>query len=62
MLWTTVIGAMVGGGLGFLMGRIGSCTTGACPLTSNPWIGMIYGAVVGALLASALLGARGGAS
>ena len=62
MVWTTVIGALLGGGVGFLVGKVGSCTTGACPLTSNPWIGMLYGAVVGALLASALVGSPGGAS
>lgn len=62
MVWSMVIGAILGGGVGFLVGRVGSCTTGACPLTSNPWIGMLYGAVVGALLAWVLIGSPRGAS
>ncbi len=56
MLVAAIVGAVLGGLGGFLIGRKRSCTTGACPLTSNPWIGMIYGALVGALLASAAAG------
>ena len=28
------------------------CSTGTCPLTSNPFISTIYGGIVGALVAS----------
>ena len=48
------VGVVVGGCLGALVGWKGRCTTGACPLTSNPWIGGIYGAAMGGLLASLL--------
>ena len=47
-----IIGAAVGGGLGFAYYKFVGCSSGACPLTSNPVISTIYGSVVGALLAS----------
>ena len=49
-----VIGVLVGGGLGFGWYKLVGCSTGACPLTSNPFISTIYGSVVGALVASSL--------
>ncbi len=54
------IGVLIGGALGSLMGYYGKCTSGACPLTSTPWRGAIYGAVMGGLLSS-LVGGYGGA-
>lgn len=45
-----VIGAVVGGILGFSWYRLVGCSTGACPITSNPWISTFYGAAVGALI------------
>lgn len=39
----------VGGGLGALLGRFGSCASGSCPLTANWKRGAIYGAVLGLL-------------
>ncbi|MBN2163260.1 MAG: hypothetical protein JXR25_11725 [Pontiellaceae bacterium] len=47
-----VAGIVVGGALGALMGYFGKCTSGTCPLTSTPWRGAIYGAVLGALFTS----------
>ena len=44
-----VIGVGVGGVLGALMGYVGKCSSGACPLTATPWRGAIYGAVMGAV-------------
>ena len=32
-----VAGVLGGGGLGFLYYRFIGCSTGTCPLTSNPW-------------------------
>jgi len=49
-----MLGAIIGGGLGFAYYKFVGCSTGACPLTSNPIISTIYGSVVGALLASSL--------
>jgi hypothetical protein len=47
-----LIGAVIGGGLGFAYYRFVGCASGACPLTSNPWISTLYGGVVGVLLAT----------
>jgi len=46
-----VIGAVVGGGLGYLYYKLVGCSTGSCPITSNPYISSIYGAVFGLLIA-----------
>lgn len=54
MILRIVIGAAIGAGLGFGCYKLVGCSTGACPLTSNPVISTIYGSVVGALLASSL--------
>ena len=54
MIMRMVIGVLVGGGLGFGWYKLVGCSTGACPLTSNPFISTIYGSVVGALVASSL--------
>jgi thioredoxin 1 len=44
-------GLLIGGGLGAAMGYFGKCSTGACPLTANPWRGAFIGAVIGGLFA-----------
>ena len=36
---------------GYAYYRFIGCRTGACPLTSNPWISTLYGALIGALIA-----------
>lgn len=43
-----LIGAAIGGGLGYF----GSCSTGACPLTSTWYGGAIFGAIMGLLIAN----------
>jgi len=52
MILRLIIGAVIGGGLGFAFYKFVGCSGGACPLTSNPLISTIYGSVVGALLAT----------
>ncbi len=51
MIWRLILGVVVGGGLGALLGSTRSCESGACPLTATPLRGMIYGAVMGLLMA-----------
>ena len=45
-----VLGILAGAGLGFGYYKLVGCSTGACPLTSNPWISTTYGAILGLLL------------
>ena len=47
-----VIGVIAGGAIGAAVGWMGQCTTGACPLTSNPLRGGIWGALLGAMIAT----------
>lgn len=47
-----LIGLATGGGLGFGCSKLGGCATGMCPLTRSPWIDPIFGAMLGALIAS----------
>lgn len=49
-----VIGAVIGGGIGFAIGYFGRCQTGACPLTSNFYVSTIVGALIGGMLASSV--------
>ena len=50
MIIKLIIGICVGGVLGFSYYKFVGCSTGTCPLTSNPYVSTIYGAVMGALL------------
>ncbi|MEI7879763.1 MAG: DUF6132 family protein [bacterium] len=52
MIIRLVIGAVVGGVLGYGLYRIVGCSTGSCPITSNPWISTIYGIVVGLVIST----------
>jgi thioredoxin 1 len=45
-----LLGIFIGGAIGAVLGYIGKCSSGSCPLTANPFRGAIYGAVVGLLL------------
>ncbi len=47
----TILGILIGAGIGAVIGHYGKCSTGGCPLTANPFRGAIYGAVMGALFA-----------
>ncbi len=49
-----IIGAVVGGLLGYAVYRFIGCSSGACPITSNPWISTIIGMVLGTLLSRAI--------
>jgi len=52
MILRLILGVVIGGGLGFAYYKFIGCSTGTCPLTSNPFISTIYGAVLGALVAT----------
>ncbi len=52
MILRTLIGAAIGAGLGFGWYKLVGCSTGTCPLTSNPFISTLYGMVVGVLIAT----------
>jgi len=49
-----VIGALIGGIAGFAYYKWVGCSTGTCPITSNPWTSTIYGMVMGALVGSSI--------
>lgn len=51
------IGIVIGALLGFASYKFIGCASGACPLTSNPWVATLYGAVLGALLGGSIRGA-----
>jgi len=53
MIVRILLGVLIGGLIGAVLGYFGKCSSGSCPLTANPYRGAIYGAVMGALLASA---------
>ena len=48
----TLVAAGIGALLGLGWYRVVGCSTGSCPITSNPYIAMLYGAVVGAMVTS----------
>jgi hypothetical protein len=47
-----LLGIVIGGTLGFAWYKLVGCSNGACPLTSHPFVSIVYGMVVGALVAS----------
>ena len=50
VLIQVLAGLLIGGACGALLGYFGRCTSGTCPLTSNPWRGGFLGALIGAVL------------
>jgi len=46
-----IIGGIIGALIGLAIGYFGKCTSGACPLTSNPIVSTIIGALIGAMIA-----------
>jgi high-affinity Fe2+/Pb2+ permease len=54
MMARLVIGVVVGGILGYCLYRFVGCSSGACPITSNPWVSTIVGMVIGGLSSGAV--------
>ncbi len=52
MILHVVIGAVLGAAAGFAWQRLVGCSTGACPLMSNPWVSTAYGLLAGILVAT----------
>ncbi len=50
MMWLTI---GIGGALGYGYYRLVGCSSGACPLTSNPYISTAYGGLLGYLMSGA---------
>lgn len=48
--WLRIAGILVGAMVGYIYYHYVGCLSGTCPITSNPYRMMIYGAVVGYLL------------
>ena len=47
-----VAGIVIGGALGFAVGKLSKCTTGACPLNSNPVVSTFVWALLGLMIAT----------
>lgn len=45
----TILGIVIGAGIGAALGYFGQCSSGTCPLTSTWWRGALYGAFLGLL-------------
>ena len=56
MVVRILTGIGIGACIGALMGYFGKCSSGACPLTANPYRGAVYGAIMGAAFAVVLAG------
>ena len=51
MMRRIILGIVIGAVIGSVIGFFGKCSSGTCPLTSNPYSGALYGAILGLLLA-----------
>jgi hypothetical protein len=50
MILRLLLFVLGGAALGFAYQRLVGCRTGACVITSNPYVATLYGAVMGYLL------------
>ncbi|MEI6217879.1 MAG: YtxH domain-containing protein [bacterium] len=42
-----IVGGVIGGLIGYGWYRAVGCSSGACPITSSPWISTIVGVMIG---------------
>lgn len=54
MIERIFLGVLIGAGIGAALGYFGRCSSGACPLTANPYRGALFGAMLGVAVAFAL--------
>jgi hypothetical protein len=45
-----IIGSIMGGVGGFIYYYKVGCMSGTCPITSNPWLSILWGAIMGFLV------------
>jgi hypothetical protein len=54
MILRLLLFVLGGSAVGFAYQRFVGCRTGACVITSNPYVSTLYGAVMGYLVSGAL--------
>lgn len=54
MIWRILLFVLGGAVLGFGYQRLIGCQSGTCPITSNPYVATLYGAVLGFLVSGGL--------
>jgi hypothetical protein len=54
MIWRSLLFVLGGAALGLAYQRLIGCRTGACPITSNPYVSTLYGALIGLLASGSL--------
>ena len=47
MILHTLTYVVGGGAVGFAYHKLVGCSSGACPITANPYISTLYGALIG---------------
>lgn len=52
MIIKTILGAFIGGFLGYLYYKKVGCPSGTCPITSNRYASTLYGAILGLILST----------
>lgn len=48
--WISIVGTILGAIGGYLYYHFVGCVHGTCPITSNPYISVLWGAVIGYLV------------